>query len=128
MKQVIILSGVSGAGKTHARLNAPVLKDLPYVDVADFYREFPELDGASATAAVCRKARQLLEAHDAIVIEGYYLPAWQSLQGDAAGRHGCSRGQSGVPRVLGAAGDLHRAHQRPVEAGTTHRNPTQCMR
>ena len=73
MKRAIILSGVSGTGKTHGRLNDPALKDLPYVDVADFYREFPELDRASATAAVCRKARELLEAHDTVV-EGYYLP------------------------------------------------------
>ena len=74
MKRAIVLCGVSGTGKTHARLNDPALKNLPYADVADFYREFPELDWASATAAVCRKARELLEEHDTIVIEGYYLP------------------------------------------------------
>jgi hypothetical protein len=73
MKRAIVLCGASGTGKTHARMNDPALKNLPHVDVADFYREFPELDGASATAAGCRKARQLLEAHDAIVIKGYYL-------------------------------------------------------
>ena len=74
MKQAIVLCGVSGTGKTYARLNDPALKNLPYVDVADFYREFPGLDWASATAVVCRKAREMLEAHDAIVIEGYCLP------------------------------------------------------
>ena len=33
MKRAIILSGVSGTGKTHARLNDPALKDLPHVTV-----------------------------------------------------------------------------------------------
>ena len=85
MKRAIVLCGVSGTGKTHARLNAPELKDLPHVDVADYYRECPGLDWVSATAAVCRRARELLEEHGVVVIEGYYLPGSPSrmmLQAD----------------------------------------------
>jgi len=74
MKKAIILSGVSGTGKTYARTHDPELKDLPYVDIADVYREFPELDWSAAAGAVEKRAARLLQEHDTIVIEGYYLP------------------------------------------------------
>jgi hypothetical protein len=44
MKKVIVLAGVSGTGKMHARLNDPELKDLPCLDSADIYEEFAEFD------------------------------------------------------------------------------------
>ena len=45
---MIILAGVSGNGKTHIRLNDPALRDLPYVDIADIYEEYPEFDWLDA--------------------------------------------------------------------------------
>jgi predicted kinase len=73
-KRAIILSGVSGTGKTHARLNDPELKTLPHLDIADVYREFPELDWHEALYALLKRARQVFKTHDIVVIEGYFLP------------------------------------------------------
>jgi predicted kinase len=73
MKKVIILAGVSGTGKTHARLNDPELKTLPCLDTADIYEEHPEFGWYEALYALLKRARQLLQKHDAIVIEGYFL-------------------------------------------------------
>jgi len=42
MMKVIVLTGVSGTGKTHARLNDPELKDLPYLDIPDICGKFPD--------------------------------------------------------------------------------------
>jgi len=80
MKRVIILSGVSGTGKTHARTHLPELKDLPFVDIADIYAEWPEFDWFSATVCLCKRVRKLLEEHDTVVVEGYFLAASISLR------------------------------------------------
>jgi hypothetical protein len=74
MKRVIVLWGVSGTGKTHTRLNDPELRDLPCVDIADVYKEFPEADWLMAYGIMERRVAKLLQAHDAIVAEGYFLP------------------------------------------------------
>jgi len=74
MKKVIILAGVSGTGKTHARLNDPELKDLPYVDIAEIYERWPEFDWYEALHALLKHARFLLQKYDTILIEGYFLP------------------------------------------------------
>lgn len=79
-KQVTILCGVSGSGKTHRRTTDPGLRDLPYVDIADVYREFPEFDSYVATAVVCKRALALLRQTWHIVIEGYFLPGTPSRQ------------------------------------------------
>ncbi|NIV30035.1 MAG: hypothetical protein GWN58_11200, partial [Anaerolineae bacterium] len=63
MKKAIILWGVSGTGKTHARLNDPKLKDLPYIDIADIYRAHPEFDWAEAHIAMRRQVAELLQEH-----------------------------------------------------------------
>jgi predicted kinase len=73
MKKVIVLSGVSGTGKTPARLNDPELKTLPCLDIADIYEEFPEFGWYEALYALLKRARLLLQKHDTIVIEGYFL-------------------------------------------------------
>jgi adenylate kinase family enzyme len=80
MKRAIILSGVSGTGKTHARLNAPELKNLPHLDIADVYREFPEFDWYEAFWALAKQVREALEEHDTVVIEGYFLPGSTTRQ------------------------------------------------
>ena len=74
MRKAIILTGVSGTGKTHARLNDPELKDLPCVDIADIYQEHPEFDWSDALYTLLQRARILLRKHRVIVLEGYFLP------------------------------------------------------
>jgi len=84
-KTAIILSGVSGVGKTHARLNDPELKDLPHIDIADVYRKFPEFNWYEALYALLKRVREAFEGHNQVVIEGYFLPGSVSratLQGD----------------------------------------------
>ena len=73
MKKVIVLAGVSGTGKTHARLNDPELRDLPFVDIADLYEEYPEFGWYEVLYALLKRIRGLLEEHDVIVVEGYFL-------------------------------------------------------
>ena len=80
MKKVIILSGVSGTGKTHARLTLPELKDLPFVDIADIYREWPEFDWQDAVVCLCKRVRKLLAEHDTVVAEGYFQKRSHSLR------------------------------------------------
>jgi hypothetical protein len=67
------LSGVSGTGKTYARLNDPKLKELPHLDIADVYREFPEFGWFEALHALLKRARKAFGKHDTVVIEGYFL-------------------------------------------------------
>ena len=76
MKKVIVLTGVSGVGKTHARLNDPELKDLPCVDIADIYQEHPEFDWSDALYTLLQRLRFMLreQEDEAIVVEGYFLP------------------------------------------------------
>jgi len=81
MKRAIVLSGVSGTGKTYARLNDPELKDLPYVDIADFYKENADVHWAVAHALLKRKVAELLLEHDTVVVEGYFLPGTPSRNG-----------------------------------------------
>jgi len=78
MKKVIVLTGVSGVGKTHARLNDPELKDLPCVDIADIYQEHPEFDWRDALGILLLRVRTLLRKHEVIVAEGYFLPGSSS--------------------------------------------------
>ena len=77
-KRAIVLCGVSGTGKTHARLNDPELKGLPHFDIADVYREFPEFDWPTALAALCKRLRGAFQNHPAVVVEGYFLPGTPS--------------------------------------------------
>lgn len=76
--KAIVLSGVSGVGKTYARQTTPELKHLPHVDIADVYRAFPEMDWRMATHALLKRARAQLEHTGAVVLEGYFLPGSRS--------------------------------------------------
>lgn len=73
-KKVTVLCGVSGSGKTHRRTTDPDLQRLPYVDIADVYKDFPEFDWSVATSVACRRVCVLLQQNDHVVLEGYYLP------------------------------------------------------
>lgn len=79
MKEVVILSGVSGVGKTHFRLHTPELASLPCLDIADIHAEFPELDYAATTGVFLKRLRKLLEEHDRVVVEAYFLSGSPSL-------------------------------------------------
>jgi hypothetical protein len=74
MKKVIVLAGVSGTGKTRARLNDPELKGLPYLDIAEIYERWPEFGWYEALYTLLKRIRGLLKEHDVVVIEGYFLP------------------------------------------------------
>lgn len=76
-KRITVLSGVSGTGKTYHRTHE--LAHLPFVDIADVYRENPFIErGAMATCALWDRAEKLLEENDEIVIEGYFLKGSES--------------------------------------------------
>jgi hypothetical protein len=62
------------------RTTHPELKDLPYADIADVYREWPEADWLMAIEELLRRIRALLETHEDIVIEGYFLPGTPSAR------------------------------------------------
>jgi hypothetical protein len=65
---------MSGVGKTHARRNHPELKDLPQVDIADVYRDLNTTNYIAAHTGLIERVRKLMEKHDTVVVEGYYLP------------------------------------------------------
>jgi 2-phosphoglycerate kinase len=81
MPDVILLSGVSGVGKTHLRENS-YLSEYPYVDIADIYTEWPEVGWFDATNKLIDKVHKLLSRSDTdtVVIEGYFLPGTQSRE------------------------------------------------
>ena len=83
MAKVIVLCGPSGSGKTYTRTHDPALVDLPYLDIADIYREARErfgisLDWETALSKLLRDLRVLLRQTDVVVIEGYFLPRSKS--------------------------------------------------
>ena len=92
-KRVIVLCGVSGSGKTWTRTHDLRFKDLPYVDVAEIYRGYYDGDVIADWETVVDDAidqvKDLLEAHQRVVLEGYFLPntgsrraVYSSLQRD----------------------------------------------
>lgn len=88
VKKVGVITGVSGAGKTHLRQRAEELRGLPVVDISDVYRELPMVDYVRATLEVARRTRELLRSHAHVIIEGYFLPGSPSrlLLEDELGR------------------------------------------
>jgi len=73
-REIIVLCGVSGAGKTYARKQLREFRRLPCVDVADVYMDNPGYTWLEATSGVIARARALLREYPTVVIEGYYLP------------------------------------------------------
>lgn len=73
-KRVTILCGVSGSGKTYLRTTDARFCRLPYVDIADVYKEYPEFDSFVATGVACKRIRALLQQNNHVVLEGYFLP------------------------------------------------------
>ena len=58
-KKVILLSGVSGAGKTHTRKSDSALAGLPRLGIADVYREYLELDWQRVFWAFVKALRKM---------------------------------------------------------------------
>ena len=70
-KQAIVLSGISGTGKTRYRESH--LAEFPYVDISDVYKDVPGISWDAAVSAVATRALKLFQEHDTVVIEGYFL-------------------------------------------------------
>ena len=72
-KKIIALSGVSGVGKTYKRTTDPELKDLPFVDIADFYAEFPFANSATVFQEALWRVDRLMDGNDTVVLEAALL-------------------------------------------------------
>ena len=79
MKELIILSGVSGTGKTRYRTTHPDFEDLPHVDMAEIYRDIPAVPrGISGTMVLWTRVAGKFKEHDVVVAEGYFLKGTES--------------------------------------------------
>jgi predicted kinase len=72
MKKVFALSGLPGSGKTHLRTTNEKLKDLPCVDIKDFYTN-KDISWALALNMLLNEVNTLLLNHDEIVIEALFM-------------------------------------------------------
>lgn len=75
---IVLLSGVSGTGKTWLRTRHTQLSQLPCVDIADIYDDLPDADWWQATNALIAKTHKLLKDHPTVLVEGYFLPGTES--------------------------------------------------
>jgi hypothetical protein len=78
---IILLCGVSGAGKTWLRKRA--FPSFPHVDIKDSYKRLGDTMGVvepwyAATIDVARRAKQAAREHGDVVVEGYFLPGTKS--------------------------------------------------
>ena len=71
MRKIIVLSGISGCGKTRRRTTEAGLKNLPCVDIADIYAEKGSIDSALAFHILCERINRLLDNHNQVVVELY---------------------------------------------------------
>lgn len=69
MKTIIALSGLPGSGKTTFKNSDPLLKTLPFVDVADVYAEFNPISARDAFAELLNQTSEHLKGSDIVVIE-----------------------------------------------------------
>lgn len=69
MKMIIALSGLPGSGKTTLQHGDPILKGLPFVDIADIYAQLNPIASADAFAELLRQASESLVTEDSVVIE-----------------------------------------------------------
>jgi hypothetical protein len=74
VKTIYALSGGSGIGKTYTRTTDPMLKLLPYLDIADIYNTCPNVTAAMAWSLFEEELIPLLEEQPAIVLEAYFRP------------------------------------------------------
>jgi predicted kinase len=75
MPKFIALCGVSGVGKTHRRTTDPALKNLPFVDIADIYRDNPGIQPRQAFSMLINKAFTMVrDGAETVVLEAYFKP------------------------------------------------------
>jgi len=76
MTRFIVLAGLSGVGKTYRRTTDPALKDLPYVDIADIYRDNPGgIPPRDAFSMLINEAFGYInDGAEAVVLEAYFKP------------------------------------------------------
>jgi hypothetical protein len=76
MPKFIVLAGLSGVGKTYRRTTDPALKDLPYVDIADIYRDNPGgIPPRDAFSMLINEAFGYInDGAEAVVLEAYFKP------------------------------------------------------
>ena len=81
MKQVLVLGGVSGAGKTTLRKKMMGEHPAtPVIDAMDIYQETPELSWKDRFAVMVERLDEALRDHDIVVLEGYFLPDSPTLK------------------------------------------------
>jgi len=77
--KAVIVTGVPGSGKTYERMTNQELASLPFVDIADVYRDIPDISWDAAVSAMLVKAEKLfLEGASTVVLEGIFLPGTPS--------------------------------------------------
>ncbi len=74
MKKIIVMSGLSGAGKTFTCTHDPELKDLPQLDIMDIFRKQRGITSTSAFPAFLGEVQMFINQNDAIVLEAYFRP------------------------------------------------------
>jgi len=73
MPKFIVLAGVSGVGKSYRRTTDPALKDLPYVDIADIYRDNPGILPRQAFSMMVTEAFAMInDGKETIVLEALF--------------------------------------------------------
>ena len=81
MKQVLVLGGVSGVGKTTLRKTMMgEHPSTPVIDAMDIYQETPELSWKDRFAVMVERLDEALSDHDVVVLEGYFLPDSPTLK------------------------------------------------
>lgn len=87
---IYAISGFPGVGKTTLRKTDPKLKNLPHLDVADFYRKYPGIHSNDAFALLLGEMDTLIEQGKDVVVEATFFTnsiqrVWLGLH---AGMHG----------------------------------------
>jgi hypothetical protein len=73
MKKIVALCGGSGVGKTYRRTTDPVLKDIPALDIADCYNDYPFVTPSQALSIFVGRLIDLIsEGEENIVVEAYF--------------------------------------------------------
>ena len=82
MPKFIVLCGVSGVGKSYRRTTDPDLKDLPFVDIADIYRDNPGMQPRQAFSMMLNEAFGLInDGKETVVLEAYFKPKSYQREG-----------------------------------------------
>jgi hypothetical protein len=67
--KMYLLTGLPGSGKTYRRLNDPDLKTLPFIDIADMYRQQPGIGPTEAHLKFVYGILDLSDNYDKFIAE-----------------------------------------------------------